>query len=362
MNDSAQWMLYGATGYTGRLIAEEAVRRGMKPVLAGRDARKVQPLAAGLDCPSRVFTLDDAGRIAERLAGLKAVLQCAGPFSATAEPMMDACLKAGVHYLDITGEIPVIEAAAARHPQAVEAGAALIPAVGFDVVPGDCLAAMLAERLPKATELLLAFAGTGAVSPGTAKTMLEGLPHGGRARIGGRITGVPLAWKSMQIPFREGTRWAATIPWGDVASAWHSTGIPNIEVYLALSPRQIRRLRRLGRLLPLLRLRPAQALLRWGIGKFVVGPSETERQRGRGSFWGRASDAEGNSVEATLRTPGGYPLTMLTALASLEKVVQGEAPAGFSTPSKAFGARFILTIPDTDLRWVAGADEGPAQK
>ena len=350
MNEPAPWMLYGANGYTGRLIAEEATRRGMKPILAGRNRERVEALARELGCPSRVFALGDAAGVGEQLAGVRAVLHCAGPFSATAEPMMAGCLRAGVHYLDITGEIPVIEAAAARHREAVDAGVALIPAVGFDVVPSDCLAAMLARRLPGATQLLLAFTGTGTISPGTAKTMLEGLPHGGRVRVDNEITKVPAAWKSMEVPFREGLRTAVTIPWGDVASAWHSTGIPNIEVYLAMSRRQIRWLRRMRLLLPAFRLPLVQPVLRYGVRRFMVGPSAKERRVSRGSFWARVCDPEGNSVEATLQTPGGYTLTALTALASLEKVLAGEAPAGFSTPSKAFGAEFILGIPDTDFR------------
>jgi short subunit dehydrogenase-like uncharacterized protein len=347
-------MIYGANGYTGRRIAEEAARRGMKPVLAGRNGEAIGSLARALDCPSRVFGLGNSGEIAANLADLTAVLHCAGPFSATAEPMLDACIEAGVHYLDITGEINAIEAAAARHDRAVEAGVGLIPAVGFDVVPSDCLAAMLAQRLPEATHLILAFTGTGAVSPGTAKTMVEGLAQGGRARVDGRITEVPAAWKTMEVPFRGGTRTGVTIPWGDVASAWHSTGIGNIEVYLAMAPGQIRWLRQLRPLLPALRVPLPQSLLRPVIRKFVAGPSGEEGTPGRASFWGRVWDAEGSSVEATLETQEAYGLTVLTALASVAKVLVGEGSLGFSTPSKAFGAELILSFPDSDLRWGSG--------
>jgi short subunit dehydrogenase-like uncharacterized protein len=267
--------------------------------------------------------------------------------------MMDACLTAGVHYLDITGEIAVIEAAAARHVKAAEAGVALIPAVGFDVVPSDCLAAMLSRRLPQATHLELALSGigSGTISPGTAKTMLEGLPRGGRVRTDGRITKVPVAWKSMDVPFRDGTRSAVTIPWGDVASAWHSTGIPNIEVYLAMPPARIRWLRRLRPLLPALRLPILRRLLRSAVRRFMGGPPDQAQEASGGSFWGRVWDAEGGSAEATLRTPEGYRLTVLTALASVEKVLDGQVGCGFLTASKAFGAEFILGIPGTDLSW-----------
>lgn len=342
-------MIYGANGYTGRRIAEEAVRRGAKPILAGRNAEAIGRLAAELESPSRVFGLGDVAEVAEQLAGVRAVLHCAGPFSATAEPMMDACLAAGAHYLDITGEIAAIEAGATRHDRAVAAGMVLIPAVGFDVVPSDCLAAMLARRLPDATHLTLAFTGTGTVSPGTAKTMLEGMHEGGRARIDGRITRVPTAWKTIEVPFREGVRTAVTIPWGDVASAWHSTGIPNVEVYLAMSPGQIRWLRWTRPMVPALRLLPP-SLVRTTLRRFLASPASEQAKR-RSSFWGRVADVQGHSVQATLQTLEGYRLTVLTALASLERVLAGEAPPGFSTPSKAFGEEFILDFAETDVRW-----------
>ena len=344
-------MIYGANGYSGRLIAQEAVARGMAPILAGRNGRQIEALAAELDCPSRVFSLDGAERITEQLKGLSAVLSCAGPFSATAEPMMDACIRARTHYLDITGEIDVIEAAAVRDDRAKRAGVGLIPAVGFDVVPSDCLAAMLAGRLPDATHLQLAFSTPTQVSPGTAKTVLEGLPSGGRVRIDGRITKVPVAWKTIDVPFRNGPQKATTVPWGDVASAWYTTGIANIEVYATVAATDLERLRKARWALPLLGTWPLRTLLRRAIQWRIKGPTPQQRQTSRASFWGRVSDGQGNSAEATLQTPGGYRLTVSTALACVERVLSGPAPSGFSTPAQAFGADLILTLPETDFRW-----------
>jgi short subunit dehydrogenase-like uncharacterized protein len=351
LSEPSHWLLYGANGYTGRLIAEEAATRGMRPILAGRNRQAVEAAATELGCESRIFALDQVDQIAENLAGTAAVLHCAGPFSATAEPMMDACLAVGAHYLDITGEINVIEAAAARHDQARQAGVSLIPAVGMDVVPTDCLAAMLAQRLPGATHLQLAVSGLTRISPGTARTVLEGLAGGGRVRIDGRITKVPLAWKTMEVPFPDRVQPAMTAPWGDVASAWYTTGIGNIEVYMATLPGQITQLRRLRWMFPVLGFAPLRAVLGRLIRRHVVGPGHEQRQSGRSSFWGRVRDAEGNSAEATLQTPNGYRLTVATALASLERTLQGTAPAGFTTPAEAFGADFILSIPETDFRW-----------
>lgn len=353
-------MIYGANGYTGRLIAEEAVARGERPILAGRNRGAVEALADKLNCPSQIFALDDASQVAGQLAGLSAVVHCAGPFSATARPMMDACIEAGCSYLDITGEIEVIEAGAERHERAKTAGIALMPAVGFDVVPTDCLAVALAAELPSATHLQLAFMAGGGLSPGTAKTMIESLPSGGRARINGQIKRVPAVWKTREIPFRGGRRFAMTIAWGDVASAYYSTGIPNIEVYLATPPQTARRLRWVRPLLPLTGIGLVQKLLKRRIERTTRGPSAEQRESSRSSIWGRVSDAGGNSIEATLETPSGYPLTVATTLAVLEKVLAGQGPTGFATPAQAFGKNLILEIPDTDLRIAEKVPAGSA--
>jgi short subunit dehydrogenase-like uncharacterized protein len=346
-------MIYGANGYTGRLIARCAVERGLRPTLAGRNHQAITALAAELDCPAATFSLEQPDRIAEHLRGHAAVMHCAGPFSQTARQMMDACIAAGADYLDITGEIDVILWAAARSERAAAAGVALLPAVGFDVVPTDCLAAMLHEKLTQARVLQLAFSGTGGLSPGTAKTMFEALPRGGRVRIVGQLRDVPTAWKTMDVPFRHGKRFAMTIPWGDVASAYYSTGIPNIEVYTAVPPKQVARLRRIRFLLPLLSFGPFQWFARRRIAKTVHGPSDDDRQTTGSSIWGRVSDDHGNSVSATMETLSGYELTALTAEAALERTLARSVPRGFSTASQAFGKEFILGFPGTDVEWTS---------
>lgn len=350
-NESNNWMIYGANGYTGRLIAESAVASGWKPVLAGRDATKIEAVAKQLDCPCRAFALDSAEATANHLDGLSAVLHCAGPFSQTARPMIEACLLAGVNYLDITGEWDVIEFAAEQHDRAVTAGISVMPAVGFDVVPSDCLAAQLAAALPTATELELAFAGGSSISPGTAKTMLAGMSSGGRVRKNGRIIRVPVAWQTKQIPFPSGNRQTVTIPWGDVAAAFHTTGIPNIQVYTAMPRKVIRSLRRWRWLLRMAKLPPIQWLGRQWIKRRVTGPSKSERAAGRAEFWGRVADNEGRIAEATLVTPEGYTLTVQTALAIVSRTLADEVAAGFSTPAKAFGGEFIEQFDEARIEW-----------
>jgi len=152
-----RWMIYGANGYTGELIAREAARRGLKPVLAGRRRESVEELARTLGLEARAFGLDDVAALTGQIQGHALVLNCAGPFSATAAPMMEACLRAGAHYLDITGEIAVFEHAQSLDARARDAGVVLCPGVGFDVIPTDCVAAALKAALPDATHLALGF-------------------------------------------------------------------------------------------------------------------------------------------------------------------------------------------------------------
>ncbi len=348
---SKTWMIYGANGYTGRLIARRAAAEGLRPILAGRDAGAIEAVAKELDCPSRVFSLGAAQVTAKHLDGLSAVLHCAGPFSRTAEPMMRACLSAGVNYLDITGEWDVIEFAVQQHEAAVAAGISIMPAVGFDVVPSDCLAAQLAAALPSATELELAFKGGSSISPGTATTMLTGLGDGGRVRKDGRLVRVPTFWKTKQIRFPSGERLAVTIPWGDVASAFHTTGIPNITVYTVMRTKQIRSVQRWRWLLPMTKLAPIQWLGRRWIKRNIAGPGDSQRAKGSAEFWGRVADIEGQAAEATLVTPEGYSLTAQTALEIVRKTLAGEVAPGFSTPAKAFGGKFIEQFDGVRLEW-----------
>jgi short subunit dehydrogenase-like uncharacterized protein len=349
------WLLYGANGYTGELVARLAVAHGHHPILAGRKADAVCALADELALPRRLFSLDDPAAVDEGLEGMSLVLHCAGPFSRTFRPMADACLRTRTHYLDITGEVAVFEALAARGGEAGEVGVTLLPGVGFDVVPTDCLALHLKNRLPGARRLALGFEALGRVSHGTALTVLEGLHRGGLVRRGGVLTGVPSAWKTRTIDFGGGPRSAITIPWGDVSTAWHSTGIPDIEVYMAASA-GFRLFSRGNRWLGgLLASGWVKGLLRQQILAAPRGPSEEERRRGRAYVWGEAEDDDGGRAVSRLVTPEGYALTTRSALAAVEGVLGGGAPVGFQTPSSAFGADFVLGLED-----VSRDDEAPA--
>jgi short subunit dehydrogenase-like uncharacterized protein len=342
-------ILYGANGYTGGLIIESALRLGLSPTLAGRRAEAVEPLSRTHKLPCRIFALDDVSRVAAEIAPFQALLLAAGPFSATSAPALEACLLAKTSYLDITGEVDVFESLFAGDRAAKDAGISVIPGVGFDVVPTDCLAARLAEALPGAERLELAFRG-GKTSAGTTKTMIEGLPKGGRARVNGALVRVPLAWKSRTVPFPDRERTAMTIPWGDLSTAYRSTGIPNIETYMALSPASIAGAKRMRLLAPLMGLAPVQSYLKARAGRTVKGPDAEERKRERSYVWGRAVHADGRSVEGTLETLEGYALTAETSARAARRVLLGDVARGALTPSQAFGARFIEEIPTTVVR------------
>ncbi|HEX8144783.1 MAG TPA: saccharopine dehydrogenase NADP-binding domain-containing protein [Pyrinomonadaceae bacterium] len=341
---STDFLLYGANGYTGELVARLAAERGWRPLLAGRDPKKIEPLARELGFEYRSFALDDAAAMDAALKSVGVVLHCAGPFSRTSGPMADACLRTRTHYLDITGEIAVFESLAQRSEEARAAGVMLLPGAGFDVVPSDCLAAHLKARLPSATRLTLAIRGSGRVSHGTATTMVENINRGGLVRRDGRLTPVPAAWKTREVDFGSGPIVATTIPWGDIATAFYSTGIPNIEVYAAI-PSSARAMMKASRVLgPLLATAPVQRFLKKRIKAQPAGPSDAERVHGASYVWGEVTDDEGRKSSARQRGPEGYTLTAMTALAIVERVLGGTAPAGFQTPSLAYGADFILEI------------------
>jgi len=340
----SSFMIYGATGYTGSLIAREAVRQAMHPILGGRTAERLASLAGELGLERRAFSLDSPGAIADGLRDVHTLLNCAGPFSRTARPMADACLRNGTHYLDITGEADVFEALAAWDAQARDAGVVLLPGVGFDVVPSDCLAVHLKRRLPTATRLALGFQSAGRLSRGTALTALERVAGGGLVRENGLLKSVPAASKTRVIDFGKGPARAITIPWGDVATAFYSTGVGNIEVYMA-APWSIRAGARLTRWLHwLLRATFVQNWLRRRILARPPGPTEDERRQNRCYFWGEATDPSGGKAVARQQTPDGYDLTAETSLAAAARVLNGAVSAGFKTPAKAFGADFVLEI------------------
>ncbi|UJR82103.1 saccharopine dehydrogenase family protein [Sandaracinus amylolyticus] len=340
-------LLYGAYGYTGELTARVARERGLDLILAGRDPGRTIEVAARYGMPHRVFSLDDPEALDTALEGVRVVLHCAGPFSRTSRPMVDACLRNRVHYLDITGELEVFEACAQRDEDAKRAGVMVLPGAGFDVVPSDCLAAHLARRLPDATHLALGFLGTGAVSHGTATTMIENIHRGSAVRRDGRIVPIPAGSIVRTIDYgARRPRLSMAIPWGDVSTAFHSTRIPNIDVFIPATQQMIAGARAMTLLAPVMGSRPVQRLLKRVVDARPAGPTDAQRAKGASFLWGEVKNAKGETRVSRMRAPEGYTLTADASLAIVQRVLRGEAKPGFQTPSRAFGADFVLELPN----------------
>jgi short subunit dehydrogenase-like uncharacterized protein len=341
------FMIYGAYGYTGQLIARQALARGHRPLLAGRDGAKLGALAQELGLPAVSVGLDQRSALLRALEQVSAVCHAAGPFVHTSEPLVEACLEARVHYLDITGEVPVFEAIFRRHAAAEQRGVALLPGVGFDVVPTDCLARFVAQRTPGATELDLALAVLGRMSSGTARSSFEGILRGNFVRRDGKLQQIPFGQGLGEVQFSDRRRAVLPIPWGDLETAFHTTGIPNIRTSLAIPGGVARGLPRAAPVLPVLmrllaRPWPRRAVLAL-LESQVAGPDERARSEGRAYLWARASARDGRSTEAWLETCDGYAFTAQSVVLAVEALARTPR-AGALTPALAFGADFVLNV------------------
>lgn len=334
-------LVYGSYGYSGLLAVEACLELGLTPLLAGRNAEKLAAQAATTGLEHQVLDLGETQKLEDLLRGVRAVLHCAGPFQFTAAPMLEACLKTGTHYLDITGEIEVFEMLRKRDQEAQDAGIVVLPGTGYDVVPSDCLAVRLQAALPAANLLELAiYGGRGGMSRGTALTVVENLGKGSWKRSGGKLVRSRPADAVIEVDLGKGPRKAASIPWGDVVTAGFSTGIPEIVTHSVLPPKVIRGMRFVGRNGWLFDRKWVRALLRRRVHRRVTGPDKEALENGKSYVWGRVSSPDGSSVTGMFKGYNGYRLTGLAAARSLQLVMEGKVEAGFQTPATAFGWAF----------------------
>jgi len=342
-----QILIYGANGYTGQLIIEHAITQGFSPVLAGRNQQQIELLAQKYALSYRVFSLENLETVIENLESFHVLIHCAGPFSATAKPMMLGCIAAKTHYTDITGEIAVFELAQQLNQQAQKAGIVLCPGVGFDVIPTDCLASQLKQQMPDAIELSLAFDSGSQMSPGTAKTSVEGLGGGGKIRKNGQITQVPLAYQCRVIDFGQGPKNTVTIPWGDVSTAYHSTGIPNIQVYIPISPKRAKGMKRLNWFRWFLKTQWVQNKMKAKIAKTTQGPDQQQREKLKTYLWGEVINAKGEKLQGRFETANGYTVTYLGAVAIAKYLLEYQGTGGAFTPSKLVDNQLVQRLEGT---------------
>ena len=341
-------LIYGANGYTGRLIAKMAAGYGIHPILCGRTLSAIKPVADELGLPCRIVDLDDNEELKKVLADVKLVLHCAGPFSHTAKQMVEACLDAGVHYLDINGDIAVFEMLKSYDRVAKEKNMMIMPGVGFDVVPTDCIALGLKNKLPAATHLKLAFASIGGgLSQGTALTMVGKIGEGGAIRKNGKIIRKPLGHKCMWLQLEEKKLFFMAIPWGDISTAYFTTGIPNIETYTGMKPTVYRLLKFQWAFNWLLRMGFVRNIMRKRIKSGPPGPGDEQRKKSRSLVWGEAADDRGHVVHAAISCLDGYTLTAHSSLVIAKKLLAGNFKPGFQTPASAYGQDLIMELPGT---------------
>ncbi len=350
---STQFLLYGANGYTGQLIAKLSATYDLHPILAGRNKESIQQLADELQLPYRIINLDNTDQLQTTLKEVSLVLHAAGPFQLTAKQMIEACIATNTHYIDITGEIPVFELAKRFNDAAIQAGVMLMPGVGFDVVPTDCMALFLKNKLPDATSLQLAFASVGGgLSHGTATTMVIGLGENGAVRENGKIINKPLGHKGMWIDFSKLTGkqkrlFVMTIPWGDISTAHFTTGIPNIETYTGISPKIYYFLKLQRAFNWLLK---TSLIRRYAIKKInekPAGPTDEARAKSSSLIWGKVENQRGETAQAVMKVKDGYTLTAHSSLLIVQKILAGKFKSGYQTPANVYGEDLILEIPDT---------------
>jgi short subunit dehydrogenase-like uncharacterized protein len=339
---SESCVLYGATGFTGRRLAETLRRRGCELQLAGRSADKLRALGAELDLPQRTCDLQKPAQIAALLAGAELLVNAAGPFSATAPPLIAACLERGVHYLDITGEALMIEHAARFSHAARAAGVMLLPGIGFDVVPSDCLAVHVARRLPQATRLSIGLSGLSWPSRGSAKTMIDLLDQPIWARRRGTLCEVPVAARERDFDYGGGARASVAVAWGDIVSAHFSTGIPDITTYFeATSAVRIHTqlMRWFGWAIP---GSPWQPMLTAAAEFLPEGPSAAALAQRQAVIVAEVEDDHGRRARARLRTPEVYAFTAEVAAEIILRVLGGDVQPGFQTACRLYGPEFVL--------------------
>ena len=340
------WMIYGAYGYTGELIAQEAKKRGHTPILAGRSSEKLLPVAENLNLDYEILDLKDEENLAKILEEVDLVFHAAGPYKYTSEPMVKACLKAGSDYVDITGEVQVFEQNFKHDREAIDREIAIISGVGFDVVPTDCLAKYVSDKLSNPKSLDLGITAMSNPSPGTLKTMLEYFHTGQLVRRNGELIRLKND-EVRKIQFTDKERVVRPVTWGDLATAYRTTRIPNITTFMPLPKKFPSLLQSLGvSVKDFNENEESKKIVTEWIEKNIHSPDQVKREKYRCYLWAQATNDKGESAQAWLETMESYRFTAVAGVRCVEKLLELKL-IGALTPALAFGADFILEIPET---------------
>lgn len=340
-----QIIIYGSYGYTGELIVEESLSKNLTVLLAGRNEQRLKIQSEKTGYPYKTIDLNNHTALVELLTQGEVLLNAAGPFIHTAPQMVEACLEAKTHYLDINGDIKVFELIKTFDYKAKYAGIMLMSGTGFDVVPTDCMAVKLKSKMPDAISLKIAFATIGGgVSHGTATTVASRLGEKSFRREDGKLVPVVFGKNGMWLEFGEKRLFFMSIPWGDISTAYVSTGIPNIESFIGIPPKVYRLLKFQGLINWLLRTKLIRKLIQNRIDSKPAGPNFEERKNAYTLVWAEVSNQKGETLEARLQTPEGYGLTATSSLLIAEKVLGSNYKPGFQTPAMVYGENLIFEI------------------
>lgn len=320
-------LIYGASGYTGRMASALAQQAGLETVLAGRDRVALLELAQELGLEARAFALDDAREVAQALADVDVLLNCAGPFARTAQVLMAACLETGTHYLDIAAELDSYQLAERWHGQALEAGVMLLPGCGGSVAMLGSLAAHALQQVSVPVSLRIAMHVAGGMSRGSAISASENISGECLMRQQNLLT--PRAATEVR-DFDFGNYRASCFPvtLPDLITIAHQSGIANIETFVHVA---------------------GMAFPEGDLASLPDGPDANDRAANRYQAAVEIVDAGGVVTRAALDTVNGYSFTPLAAVEAARRVLGGECRPGFQTPVGLFGSGFAGTIADTRI-------------
>jgi short subunit dehydrogenase-like uncharacterized protein len=338
-------LVYGATGFTGKLIARSARDQGVPTVLSGRNPEKLRAVSSEVDLDFRVAQLHEPESLDRSLEHVGVVVNTAAPFSLSAPLLIEACLRNGVHYLDVTGEVPVIDKASTYGAEAQQKGIMVMPAVGFDVVPSDCLAAHVLSRSRSPRRLSIGISGLELLTRGSARTIIDQIGAPVWIRREGRLLQVQAGSLEHSFDYGDGPRTSTAVSWADVASAYFTTAVPDITVYFEATP-AIRAhdalLKLYGWAIP---LTPWRELLKATTRWMPEGPTASQRAKHHAVIVAEMEDADGTVVRARMRTPEAYSTTAFTASTIAKRALGGDVELGFQTPARVYGADFPLSLP-----------------
>ncbi|WP_070155242.1 saccharopine dehydrogenase family protein [Sphingobium phenoxybenzoativorans] len=323
------FMIYGAAGYTASMVVEHAAAAGLDLVLAGRekDRTKLEALANRLGAAVKLFSLDENDVVQASLAGISVLLNAAGPFANTAEPLMSAAIRAGVHYLDFSAELDTYREALALDTPARAAGVMLLPGSGGSVAMLGSLAAHAAARVSGARKIRIALDVAGTMSRGSAISASQNIaPETLHLRNGELITAESNALRDFDFGNGPLSSFPVTLP--DLVTIHHATGVPDIETYVHVS---------------------AGAFPTGDAKDLPDGPSLEEREASRYHAAVEVTAANGTVVHSVLDTVNGYTFTAMAAAEAARRVLAGEVRPGFQTPAALFGHDFAETIADTRI-------------